>query len=109
MPLIDQIIGNIGKAVAPIAKEAAKGAEQHLAKHGSKYFKAIGCALVAGVSYLGGKIKGFTQGKKAGIVEQAKRDEEKLRQQAKAHNEDRKNWRNQKKKYEDLLKDIEQN
>lgn len=108
MPLIDQIIGNIGKAVAPVAKEALKGVGQHLAKHGSKYLMAAGGAFAAGASYLGGKIKGFIQGKKVGIAEQAKRDEQKFSRQARAHDEDRKEWRKQKQKYEDLLDDIEQ-
>lgn len=106
---MDQILKNIGKVCEPVAKEAIKGIGQHFNKHGDKYIKAGKGALLVLVGYLYGKYKYFIKGKKAGIAEQAKRDEEKFHSQARAHEQDRKKWDDTRKRYEDLLDDIEQN
>ncbi|MBD5289939.1 MAG: hypothetical protein HDS26_04555 [Bacteroides sp.] len=109
MALIDNLLGQLCKAVAPVAKEAVNVAGQHFAKHGSKYLKAaVGTCLVAG-GYLGGKAIEYNKGKKAGIAEQAKRDEEKFRLQNQEHEKDREHWKNQIKGYEDTLNEIERN
>lgn len=55
--------------------------------------------------YQAGKAKGV----KEGISRQARLDEEKFRQQAQAHDEDRDKWNEQKQAYEDLLDGIENN
>ena len=52
--------------------------------------------------YQAGKANGI----KEGISKQARIDEEKFRQQAQAHHEDREKWEKEKQGYEELLDDI---
>ena len=50
---------------------------------------------------------GKTDGRKQGTVEQAKRDETKMKQMREDHERDRKRWNEEKQAYEDLLDETE--
>lgn len=86
---------------------------KHVANNKETYKKvakgvATGAAVVATgtVAYKTGKSKGHTQGKKAGVAEQAQRDAVKFRQQEQAHNADRAEWKKISKKKDDLIDEL---
>lgn len=92
--MIEKFLGQIGQSTL-----------KHLFKNASKYVIGGVTIVIARASY----VIGHKDGKKEGTNEQAKRDEDKFKQQEKAHNQDRKKWEKQKEDYEDLLNDVEQN
>ena len=81
----------------------------HFQQHKDAYTKAAkGAAVVAGAAVVG-KVtysKGHTDGKKDGMVEQAKMDSKKFRQQEEAHNADRAKWEKVNKEKDELIDDL---
>ena len=109
--MIQQILGPVlqqaGKALAKGAASLGKAIAKHIAENWPKYAVGAGTAAATGTAYAVGKKRGHTKGKEEGTAEQAKRDEEKMEKMHRKHEQDRKRWNNQRKKYEDLLDDIE--
>lgn len=100
----------IDKLLAPILKTAGKAVAQgatavvkNITKHGTKYIIVVGAAATSSASYVVGKLRG----KKEGTVEQAARDEKKIKDIHQQHENDRKRWNEEKQAYEDLLDETE--
>ncbi len=97
--LLLPVVNYSGKALA----NGAKAVGAHLTKHGAKYVAGAAAAVVTGVAYTFGKIAGHEEGKKEGTIEQAARDEKKMRDMQQKHEDDRNRWSKQRQEYEDFL------
>ncbi|MBQ8225829.1 MAG: hypothetical protein IJZ92_00110 [Bacteroidaceae bacterium] len=99
--------------VEKIAMQVTKTVTEHMTKNAGRYAGALAKAAAAvglsWVSYKLGDVKGHKRGKKEGVCEQAARDERKMKQMHQVHEQDRKRWKNEKKSYEELLDEAEQN
>ena len=105
--MIDKLLCTLGKVIIKNAPVWGKHVVNHFVKHGSKYAIGGGVAAASGLAYAVGESVGHTKGKKEGTVEQATRDEKKIKEIHEKHESDRKCWNEQKQKYEDLLDEIE--
>lgn len=104
---IRDFLGSLLSKSAPAIEQAGKAVADHVSKHAGKYATAAGGAVVVGGAYAIGKSSGHKKGKKEGVAEQARKDEEKFRAQHQAHEKDRNDWKKQRELYEDLLNDLE--
>ena len=104
--LICNVFSKNASSIAKSAAETSKAVAEHVAKNSDKYI--TGAAVVGGTAAVGAAVyaKGHTDGKKEGTIEQAKRDETKMTEMHRHHEQDRKEWAQQKKNYDDLLNDI---
>lgn len=89
------------------ARKVLKTVKTHFEKHGTKYAVGGGVAAIGGGAYVVGKSVGHKEGKKEGTVEQAARDEKKMKEMHQKHENDRKRWNEQKQAYEDLLDEFD--
>ena len=109
--MIDKLLGPVleytVKAIVTGASATGKAIVEHFAKHGTKYLIGGGAAAAGGAAYAVGESVGHSKGKKEGTAEQAARDEKKINDMHKKHENDRKRWNAEKQTYEDLLDDIE--
>lgn len=104
--MIEKFLGLALEGAGKVLANGAKVVITHFAKHGTKY--AIGGGVAAaGGAYAVGKSVGHKEGKKEGTVEQAARDEKKMKEMHKKHENDRKRWNEQKQAYEDLLDEFD--
>ena len=74
-----------GKALVNGATSLGKAVVTHFAKHGTKYAIGGGIAAASGTAYAVGESIGHAKGKKEGTVEQAYRDEKKLKEMHQKH------------------------
>ena len=96
-----------GNTIVKSATEVGKAVTKHVSQNSGKYI--AGAAAAGGAAAVGAAAyaAGHTSGKKEGTAEQAHRDEKKIRDIQEEHEQDRKDWNEQKKNYEDLLNDID--
>ena len=106
MGLLDSILNLITKS-APAIEKTGKAVANHVSKNARKYAAAAGGAAAIGGAYAIGKSSGHTKGKKEGIAEQARKDKAKFQAQHEAHERDRKKWKKQRDKYENLLDELD--
>ena len=66
-----------------------------------------GVVVTGGAAYAVGEAVGHIKGKKEGTSEQAARDENKFKNMNQQHENDRKQWNEEKQAYEDLLNETE--
>lgn len=81
----------------------AKAIGKHLKENKKTYIVAGGGVAASGVAYATGKKSGKIEGKKEGTIEQAARDEKKIKKMHQKHEKDRKHWNEMKQAYENLL------
>ena len=93
--------------IALFFEQCIKTVFEHFKRNGSKYAAGGAVAAAGAGGYMVGKSIGHKNGKKEGTYEQAKRDEKKIKQMHEVHEKDRKNWKKQQKRYEELLDEIE--
>ena len=109
--MIDKLLAPVldvtGKAVVKGANALRKTIVEHFTKHGTKYMFGGGVAVTGGAAYAVGEAVGHIKGKKEGTSEQAARDENKFKNMNQQHENDRKQWNEEKQAYEDLLNETE--
>lgn len=109
--MIDKLLAPVlevtGKAVVNGANALRETVAKHFTKHGTKYMFGGGAVVTGGVAYAVGEAVGHSKGKKEGTSEQAARDENKFKNMNQQHENDRKQWNEEKQAYEDLLNETE--
>lgn len=101
--LLDPVLKVTGNAVIKGANALKEAVVEHFTKHGTKYIFGGGAVVTGGAGYAVGHLKG----KKEGTSEQAARDENKFKDMHQQHENDRKQWNEEKQAYEDLLNETE--
>lgn len=101
--IISSCFRTCSKAYVNGVTSLSKVVVTRFAKRGTKYATGGGIAVASGAAYAVGESIGHTKGKKEGTVEQATRDEKKMKEMHQKHENDRKCWNEQKQSYEDLL------
>ena len=105
--MIDKLLAPVldvtGKAVVKGANALGKDIVGHFTKHATKYISVVATVATNAAIYAVGHLKG----KKEGTTEQAARDENKIKNMHQQHENDRKQWNEEKQAYEDLLNETE--
>jgi len=105
--MIDKLLAPVldvtGKAVVKGANALGKDIVEHFTKHATKYISVVATVATSAATYVVGHLKG----KKEGTTEQAARNENKIINMHQQHENDRKQWNEEKQAYEDLLNETE--